>query len=98
MGNSSSGIKETPTFKCPTINIGSRQKNRLRGKNVIDVNYNKKEILNAIDFVLSNKKFIANCKSSYNPYGRGNVSKRFIEFIKNLDLENKEKILRKIMV
>lgn len=95
MGNSSSGIKETPTFKCPTINIGSRQKNRLRGKNVIDVNYNKKEILNAIDFVLSNKKFIANCKSNYNPYGRGNVSKRFIEFIKSLDLKNKEKILRK---
>ncbi len=95
MGNSSSGIKETPTFKCPTINIGSRQKNRLRGNNVIDVNYNKKEILDAVEFVLSNKKFISDCKSNYNPYGKGKVSEKFIRFIKNLNLDNKEKILRK---
>ena len=31
LGNSSSGIKETAIFKCPTVNIGTRQKSRLRG-------------------------------------------------------------------
>ena len=39
VGNSSSGIKETPAFGCPTVNIGSRQDGRLRGENVIDVGY-----------------------------------------------------------
>ena len=95
MGNSSSGIKETPTFKCPTINIGSRQKNRLRGHNVIDADYNKASILNAVKTATNDKKFKQNCLSSYNPYGKGNVSKNFIKFIKNLKLDNKEKILRK---
>ena len=37
VGNSSSGIKETPAFGCPTVNIGSRQEGRLRGDNVLDV-------------------------------------------------------------
>ena len=41
VGNSSSGIKETPAFGCPTVNIGSRQLNRLRGENVIDVRYDE---------------------------------------------------------
>ena len=45
VGNSSSGIKETPVFGCPTINIGSRQEGRLRGKNVVDVDYNSANIV-----------------------------------------------------
>ena len=43
VGNSSSGIKETPAFSCPTVNIGSRQEGRLRGENVIDVGYKEFE-------------------------------------------------------
>ena len=45
MGNSSSGIKETIFFNCPTLNIGNRQKSRLKPKNVFDVKANKKEII-----------------------------------------------------
>ena len=48
MGNSSSGIKETIFFNCPTLNVGSRQNSRLKPKNVIDVDANKKKILNKI--------------------------------------------------
>ncbi len=36
-GNSSAGIKETPAFRCPGVNIGPRQHGRLRGDNVLDV-------------------------------------------------------------
>ena len=43
VGNSSSGLKETPAFNCPTVNIGSRQEGRLRGDNVIDASYDSEE-------------------------------------------------------
>ena len=48
LGNSSSGIHEASTFKVPVINIGSRQDGREKPKNIIDVNYDKNEILRAI--------------------------------------------------
>ena len=44
VGNSSSGIKETPAFLCPTVNIGSRQKGRLRAENVLDAGYDPVQI------------------------------------------------------
>ena len=48
IGNSSSGILESPTFKTPCINIGKRQFGRLRAKNVIDINIPKvSNLLNA---------------------------------------------------
>ncbi len=48
MGNSSSGIKETIFFNCPTLNIGNRQKSRLKPQNVVDVEANKKKIISII--------------------------------------------------
>ena len=48
MGNSSSGIKETIFFNCPTLNIGERQKSRLKPQNVVDVEANKKKIISII--------------------------------------------------
>jgi UDP-hydrolysing UDP-N-acetyl-D-glucosamine 2-epimerase len=56
MGNSSSGIKETIFFNCPTLNIGDRQKSRLKPKNVIDVSANKKKIINKINNELKQYK------------------------------------------
>ena len=43
MGNSSSGIKETIFFNCPTLDIGERQKSRLKPQNVVNVEANKKK-------------------------------------------------------
>ena len=57
MGNSSCGIIEAPSFKIPTINIGSRQNDRPRAKSVINTNYNKKNIIRSIKFAFNNKKF-----------------------------------------
>ena len=68
MGNSSSGIKETIFFNCPALNIGDRQKSRLKPKNVIDVMADKKNIINTI-----NNKF-KNYKTHKNPY---KLSKKF---------------------
>ena len=55
VGNSSSGIKEAIAFKCPVINIGSRQNGRLKPKNVFDAKCNKVEIISKIEKVLFDK-------------------------------------------
>ena len=65
MGNSSSGIKETIFFNCPTLNIGERQKSRLKPKNVIDVAANKKKIINKINKINNELKYY---KTYENPY------------------------------
>lgn len=48
VGNSSSGIREAAFLGTPTVNIGSRQEGRRRGRNVIDVGYSTGEIVAAI--------------------------------------------------
>ena len=63
MGNSSSGIKETIFFNCPTLNIGDRQKSRLKPYNVIDVKPIKSKIIKSVANTLKIKKGIKN-----NPY------------------------------
>jgi len=81
VGNSSSGIKETPAFGCPTVNIGSRQKGRLRGVNVIDVDYNGSEIYNAIRKCLQDQSFREICRAGENPYGVGDVGKKIADIL-----------------
>ena len=71
VGNSSSGIKEAVIFNCPAINIGDRQKSRLKPFNVVDVKAENKQIVNVIKRNLKSKiKFGKNpyklCKSFYN--------------------------------
>ena len=86
VGNSSSGIKETPAFLCPTINIGSRQKGRLRGENVIDVPYNEKIIIEKIIFALKDKQFRSNCQKSSNPYWIGNAGNKVANLLANIEI------------
>ena len=71
VGNSSSGIKETPAFGCPTVNIGSRQQGRLRADNVIDAGYSADEIESAARRCLYDEEFRAACRTVDNPYGTG---------------------------
>lgn len=56
IGNSSVGIRECSYLAIPAVNIGTRQNKRERGKNVIDVQYNSNEIINAINIQLKNEK------------------------------------------
>lgn len=81
IGNSSSGIIESSTFKTPCINVGRRQNKRFRAKNVIDVpdmTLNKLEKAYKKAFSILFKKKINKIK---NPYGAGNSSKLIVDII-----------------
>jgi len=71
IGNSSSGIIEAASFKKPVVNIGDRQKGRLRGKNVIDCNLNSLE--ESIKIAVSDG-FKDEIKNIKNIYGEGSAS------------------------
>jgi len=88
IGNSSSGILEAPSFKIATINIGDRQKGRLRASSVIDVENDKQSIEDAINLALS-KDFAQRLKTTVNPYGDGNTSSKIIDILKKYVLEDK---------
>lgn len=81
IGNSSSGLIEAPSFCVPTINIGDRQKGRIKAKSVIDCKPEKKEIIRAIDKALS-QAFAESVVGIENPYGKGGVSSKILNIIK----------------
>lgn len=97
VGNSSSGIKETPVFGCPTVNIGSRQQGRLRGENVLDADYDAETIHVAVSTCLFDESFRARCAATGNPYGGGNAGKLIADSLAAVDLDPKT-ILRKRMM
>jgi UDP-N-acetylglucosamine 2-epimerase (non-hydrolysing)/GDP/UDP-N,N'-diacetylbacillosamine 2-epimerase (hydrolysing) len=96
VGNSSSGIKETPVFGCPTVNIGSRQEGRLRGSNVIDAGYNADEIHGAVHRCLFDAGFRATCAATENPYGGGKAGELVAASLASVNLDPRH-ILRKRM-
>lgn len=85
VGNSSSGIKETPALGCPAVNIGSRQQGRLRAENVIDTGYDRDEILAAVKKSLHDKAFRARCLICENPYGVGDAGKKIAEVLASIE-------------
>lgn len=87
VGNSSSGLSETPSFKIGAINIGDRQKGRIKASNVIDCLPNKESIKNAFETLYS-KEFQLSLKSCKNPFGEGNSSKTIVEVLKKAKLKN----------
>ncbi|MBI4650899.1 UDP-N-acetylglucosamine 2-epimerase (hydrolyzing) [Candidatus Desantisbacteria bacterium] len=91
LGNSSSGIIEAPSFCLPVVNIGDRQKGRIRAGNVIDVAYCKKDnIVNAIKKAIM-PEFENSIKGLKNPYGDGNTSDKIIKVLKKISLTDKLK-------
>ena len=87
VGNSSSGLLEAPSFKIATINIGDRQKGRVKASSVIDCKPDKIEILKVIDKIYS-KEFQEKLKNVQNPYGENCPSKQIVEVLKNVNLGN----------
>lgn len=85
VGNSSSGIVEAPSFKVATINIGDRQKGRIRADSTQDVNMCQQEITKAINNIYT-KDMIDLLKTVVNPYSKGNSSMNIIKVLKNYDL------------
>lgn len=81
MGNSSSGLIEAPSLNIGTINIGDRQKGRLKANSVINCLPSKKSIIDGINKLYS-EKFQKNLLKVKNPYGDGNVSDKIIKILK----------------
>jgi GDP/UDP-N,N'-diacetylbacillosamine 2-epimerase (hydrolysing) len=94
LGNSSSGIWEAPSFGVPTVNIGYRQKGRIRAKTTLDCNPNFEDILKAMKKAMS-KDFREHIKGATNPYGDGNTSEKIISVIKDFLFNNKIDLKKK---
>ena len=87
VGNSSSGLAEAPSFKIGTINIGDRQKGRIKAESVIDCKSDKVSILEAFDKLYS-VEFQNSLSNIQNPYGNGCASQKIVEVLKNVNLGN----------
>jgi len=88
IGNSSSGLIETPIFKLPVINIGDRNRGRESAENVINVPHNYGEIQKAVNYGLS-EKFKNICLNVKNPYGDGKAAERIIRVLEDLQIDKK---------
>ncbi len=80
IGNSSSGVVETPTLGVPAINIGSRQSGRIMCRNVICTRADADEISQAIQKALS-PQFISEAHKTVSPYNGGETSKHIVEWL-----------------
>jgi UDP-hydrolysing UDP-N-acetyl-D-glucosamine 2-epimerase len=80
LGNSSSGIMETPSLSLPTVNVGLRQQGRERARNVIDAAPEKQSILAAVRTAKS-KEFRHSLRAMTNPYGDGRASEKIVEIL-----------------
>jgi len=87
VGNSSSGIIEAPSFKIGTVNIGDRQKGRMRVYSVIDCTATKRSIRNAFRKLYSSE-FQMKIKDIVNPYGDGNAARKIKNIIKRYNCRN----------
>ncbi len=86
VGNSSSGIIEMPSFKKGTINIGDRQKGRIKAASVIDCDPDKASVANAL-LKLYSPAFQDKLKTVSNPSGRFGASARIIRVLKTFPLD-----------
>lgn len=94
LGNSSSGIVETPAFHVPTVNIGDRQKGRLQSESIINCGSCKDEIVAAIKVALSDDHK-EKCKAVVSTYGDGHaaeqIAKKTVEIVVGGGIDLKKK-------
>lgn len=86
VGNSSAGIRDAGFLGLPVVNIGTRQKGREHGINVIHSSNNSDEILRKINIAIKKK-----CKKNFT-YGDGNSAKKIVKIlkkIKKIDIQKK---------
>ena len=92
IGNSSSGIIETPSFQVPTVNIGDRQRGRLQAENVVNCSEESEDIVCAIRKALSVEHRVI-CNNVISPYGDGHAAVRIAN--KAIEVTNGRIDLRK---
>ena len=81
IGNSSTGIREAPYYQTPTINVGSRQKNRVISKGIKTVDFFKKDIL----FLINEVKELESTKRDVD-FGEGDSDLKFLNLLKSNQL------------
>ena len=89
IGNSSSGLIEAPALKKAAVDIGDRQKGRLKASSVLDAEENKITIVVAINKALS-ADFRADLSATESLYGSGNVSHRVKNILKTVTLQTQK--------
>ena len=87
IGNSSSGILEAPAACTPTVDIGSRQRGRLRALSVIHAEESRQSIANAINRGLS-VEFKKIAARGLSPFGNGGASRKIKQVLKETSLDN----------
>ncbi len=85
VGNSSSGIMETPSLALPAINIGMRQQGRERAENILDAAPQRGAILEAMDRALE-PGFRRSLQGMTNPYGNGHAAERIARVLERAPL------------
>jgi GDP/UDP-N,N'-diacetylbacillosamine 2-epimerase (hydrolysing) len=86
VGNSSSGLIEVPSFHKGTVNIGDRQRGRIRAASVIDCLPDRESIGHALDRLYSSE-FQASLPHVCNPYGEAGASARIVELLESVEIE-----------
>jgi GDP/UDP-N,N'-diacetylbacillosamine 2-epimerase (hydrolysing) len=86
VGNSSSGLTEAPTFRIGTVNIGDRQRGRLRATSVIDCAPDRESISEALRHLFS-PSFQAALTDARNPYGEGGASEKIVAVLRSHPLD-----------
>jgi len=79
IGNSSAALREAPYYGVPSINIGSRQKNRAEGPSILNADSSQASILNAIQEAENLDK--DSLKSFHSSFGSGDSDKQFINLL-----------------
>ncbi|MFX1443665.1 MAG: UDP-N-acetylglucosamine 2-epimerase [Promethearchaeota archaeon] len=88
IGNSSGGFYETPIFKIPVVNLGTRNKYREKIDNVINVdNFEYNKIKNAVNKSFSDE-FRQICQDFSNPWGDGTASDKIVNFLEDLEIND----------
>ena len=87
VGNSSSGLLEAPALGVPTVDIGNRQRGRLRAPSVLHCGESKEEIIRALEKALSAEhRVIAARRES--PYGKPGASRRIVDLLQSLEVSS----------
>ena len=88
IGNSSSGIREGSFLGVPAVDIGTRQANRERANNCVNVSYNHKEIEDAIHQQIKSGRY-----SSNKIYGEGQAGKCIADILAEVDIKIQKRLM-----
>lgn len=89
IGNSSAGIIESAMFQTPVVNIGNRQKGRMQSNNILNSDYDRVQIKNAIERCLNDRTYRKRLAHVENKWGDGNASSRITEVLEKVEVNEK---------